>query len=150
NVLKKHYPKLTHEYENIYTQNKWGEATGKYYSLINRRFFGIAKKYKIPRRIPISFFKDILSENDLVIVILEQLDYFLKTEGRNSPYGYAAYTISKLREPLSTMKGDLQKLKGVGRTTERIILEILETGSSSYYKKMLMDKRAAYNGKINE
>ena len=150
NVLKKYYPKLTHEYENIYTQNKWGEATGEYYSLINRRFFGIAKKYKIPRRIPISFFKDILSENDLIIVILEQLDYFLKTEGRNSPYGYAAYTISKLREPLSAMKGDLQKLKGVGRTTERIILEILETGSSSYYKKMLMDKRVAYNGKINE
>ena len=69
--------------------------------------------------------------------MLEQLDYFLKMQRRSSPYGYAAYSISKLKEPLSTMKGDLQKLKGVGRTTERIILEILNTGTSSYYEKLL-------------
>ncbi|MCK4395317.1 radical SAM protein [candidate division WOR-3 bacterium] len=144
NVLKKHYPKLSTEYENIYTGNKWGEATGEYYSLITRRFYRIVKKYRIPSRIPISFFKDILSENDLVIVILEQLDYFLKMEGRSSPYGYAAYSISKLKESLSTMKGDLQKLKGVGRTTERIILEILETGSSSYYSKFITVKSNLY------
>jgi len=82
-------------------------------------------------------YKDILSENDLVIVILEHIDYLLKMQGKKSPYGYAAYSISQLKEPLSTMKGELQKLKGVGKVTEGIILEILETGSSSYYKKLL-------------
>jgi DNA polymerase/3'-5' exonuclease PolX len=35
------------------------------------------------------------------------------------------------------MKGELRKLKGIGKTTEGIILEILETGSSSYYEKLL-------------
>jgi len=42
-----------------------------------------------------------------------------------------------LKEPLSTMKGSLTKIKGVGKTTESIIMEILETGNSSYYKKLL-------------
>lgn len=97
----------------------------------------IAKKYKMPTRIPPALYSDIVSENDLVIVILEHIDYLLKLEGKKSPYGFAAYSISQLKEPLSTMKGELRKLKGVGRTTEVIIREILETGSSGYYEKML-------------
>ena len=74
----------------------------------------------------------------LVIVILEHIDYLLKLEGGKSPYGYAAYSISKLAEPLSDMKEELRQLKGVGKTTERIILEILNTGSSAYYQKLLV------------
>jgi len=137
NVLKEHYPDLIPKYQKIYTADKWGQASGEYYNSINLTFNRIAKKYKMPKRIPYALFKDILSENDLVIVILEHIDYFLKLEGRRSPYGYAAYSISKLKEPLSSMKGELRKLKGIGRTTEGIILEILETGTSSYYEKLL-------------
>jgi DNA polymerase/3'-5' exonuclease PolX len=85
---------------------------------------------------PVSLFKNILDENDSVIVILEQIDYFLKMEGKSSPYGYAAYSISKLKKPLSEIKEHLTDIKGVGSVTERIILEILETGSSSYYRKL--------------
>jgi hypothetical protein len=55
-------------------------------------------------------YRDILGENDLVIVMLEHIDYFLKIYGKSSPYGYAAYSISRLKEPLSTMKGDLRKM----------------------------------------
>ncbi|HDN82080.1 MAG TPA: radical SAM protein, partial [Methanomicrobia archaeon] len=137
NVLKEHYPDLIPKYQKIYTADKWGQASGEYYNSINLTFNRIAKKYKMPKRIPYALFKDTLSENDLVIVILEHIDYFLKLEGRRSPYGYAAYSISKLKEPLSSMKGELRKLKGIGRTTEGIILEILETGTSSYYEKLL-------------
>lgn len=137
-ILKKHYPKLIVEYENVYTKNKWGEATGKYYNLINTIFNRIAKRYKVPKRIPFNLYKDILGENDLVVVILEHIDYLLKLEGRSSPYGYAAYSISKIKEPLSTMKSELKRIRGVGKVTEKIILEILETRSSSYYKKLLI------------
>lgn len=104
---------------------------------MNLTFKRVANKYKIPKRIPPALYSDILSENDLVIVMLEHIDYFLKLEGKKSPFGFAAYSISQLREPLSTMKGEWRKLKGVGRTTEGIILEILETGSSTYYEKLL-------------
>ena len=69
--------------------------------------------------------------------MLDQLDYLLKMEGRSSPYAYASYVISRLDKPLSFMKGNLQDLKGVGAVTERIILEILETGTSSYYERLL-------------
>lgn len=136
-ILNKHYPELIKPYQKLYTGSKWGEATHSYYHSINRTFNGIATKYRIPKRIPPAFYRDILNENDLVVVILEQIDYLLKLEGRKSPYGYGAYSISQLKEPLSERKGDLQKLKGIGKVTEGIILEILETGKSSYHEQLL-------------
>jgi len=72
-----------------------------------------------------------------VIVVLEHIDYLLKLKGRTSPYDYATYSISQLKEPLSSMKRELKRINGVGKVTEKIILEILKTGSSSYYKKLL-------------
>ena len=138
-VLRDNYPKLTGEYENIYQKNKWGEAAGEYYDSINQTFNSIIKKYKIPPRIPLAIYLDILEENDLVVVILEQIDYLLKLKGRTSPYGYAAYSVSQLKEPLSHIKGELRSIKGVGKATESIVLEILKTGSSSYYKKLLTE-----------
>jgi len=137
-VLKKRYPELLAEYRNIYGGNRWGQATGEYYNSINSKFNAIAEKYEMPKRIPPALYTDILWENDLVIVILEHIDYLLKLEGKPSPFGYAAYSISKLKEPLSTMKRELRKLRGVGKTTENIIIEILETGRSSYYEKLLL------------
>ena len=137
NILKKNYPKLVKNYREIYGIDQWGNAKPEYYELIHQTFNKVAKKYKIARRIPPYLFRDILDENDLVIVILEQIDYLLKLEGKKSPYGYAAYSISQLQKPLSTMKDELQTLKGVGQVTKRIILEILRTGNSSYYEKLL-------------
>jgi len=138
-VLKKRYPELIGKYENIYQKNKWGEAAGGYYNSINLTFNNIVKKYKIPPRIPLALYKDILEENDLVVVILEHIDYLLKLRERTSPYGYAAHSISQLKEPLSTVKGELKRINGLGKVTEKIILEILETKSSSYYKKLLTE-----------
>ena len=97
------------------------------------------KYHRIPIRIPPRLFKDMLSENDLIIVILEHLDYFLKLEGKKSPFGYAAYSISKLKKPLSTMLDELSTIRGVGTTTEHIIREILRTGRSSLYEKFLQE-----------
>ena len=137
NTLKKNYPHLIKEYEDIYWRNRWGQAEEGYYNSINQRFSGLARKYRIPRRIPPRLYENMLSENDLVVVILEQIDYLLKMEGGKSPFGYAANLISKIKEPLTAMKGRLQELKGVGRATEDIILEILERGSSSYHRRLL-------------
>jgi DNA repair photolyase len=135
-TLRNKYPKLMGEYENIYQKNKWGEAAGEYYNAINLTFNSIIKKYKIPPRIPLALYKDILAENDLVVVILEHIDYLLKLKGRTSPYGYAAYSVSQIKKPLSFMKRELKGINGVGKVTESIILEILKTRSSSYYKKL--------------
>lgn len=138
-IIKKYYPELITEYHHIYRGDKWGNAIEEYYKSIHKTFNSIIKKYKIPKRIPPKIFNDILNENDRVIVILEHIDYLLKSEGKKSPYGFAAYSISKLDKSLSSMKTELQTLKGVGPTTERIILEILNTGGSKYYEKLLID-----------
>ena len=137
-LLKNHYPETITEYQMIYAGDKWGQASGEYYDSINLTFSRVAKKYKVPTRMPPALYSDIVNENDLVVVILEHIDYLLKLEGKKSPYGFAAYSISQLKEPLSTMKGELRKIKGVGRATEDIIREILENGRSAYYEKMLM------------
>jgi len=50
----------------------------------------------MPTRIPPALYSDIFSKNDLVVVILEHIDYLLKLEGKKSPYGFAAYSISQL------------------------------------------------------
>ena len=136
-TLNKNHPELITEYHHIYRGNKWGNAIDEYYASINTTFDIISRKYKIPKRVPLNLFKDILSENDLVIVILEHIDYLLKLQGKPSPYGYAAYSISQIKEPLSSIKWELLKIKGVGKTTEGIVREILEKGSSSYYEKLL-------------
>lgn len=136
-AVKKKYPETVTKYHIIYRGNKWGAATGKYYSSINQIFDSIADKYKMPKRLPLELFSDILDKNDLVVVILEHIDYLLKLKNEKSPFGYAAYSISQVKEPLSAVRRDLLKLKGVGKVSERIILEILDTGNSSYYKKLL-------------
>jgi DNA repair photolyase len=135
-VLKKNYPQLLSEYATIYRGDKWGSATPEYYTTISQVFDAVASKCKIAKRIPARLFKDILSENDFVVVILDQIDYLLKLKGTKSPYGYAAYSISKLQEPLSTLES-FTRLKGVGKVTASIINEVLRTGSSSYYEQLL-------------
>jgi DNA repair photolyase len=137
NVLQQYYPKLILEYQMIYRGSKWGEAIPDYYSQLHQTFNTLMKQYKIPTRIPPELYKDILSENDLVIVILEHLDYLLKLEGKKSPFGYAAYSLSQMQQPLSTMINKLHTIKGVGKTTENIIREILNTGSSTFYEQLL-------------
>jgi DNA repair photolyase len=136
NVLQNNYPGLVPEYDMIYQGGKYGEAIPEYYKSISQVFNTIAGKYKIPMRIPAILFNDILEENDVVSVILEQLDYLLRLKGAKSPYGYAAYSVSKLEQPISALK-NIRTIKGVGKTTEAIIKEIIRTGSCVYYQKLL-------------
>jgi len=91
----------------------------------------------MPQRVPPALFKDILDENDLVVVMLEHIDYLLKMEGEKSSFGYAAYNIAQVPQPLSSMKGELRRIKGVNKAAEDIILEILETRTSSYLDHLL-------------
>jgi DNA repair photolyase len=137
NVLSRYDPKLLVNYQMIYKGNKWGQAVFEYYDQLQRTFYSLIKLHKIPSRIPPELFADILSENDLVVVILEHLDYLLKLQGKKSPFGYAAYSLSQIQEPLSTMIPRLDTIKGVGRTTEHIIREILQTGTSTLYQQLL-------------
>lgn len=136
-ILYKNYPEQIVNYSNIYKHDKWGSPIHEYINSIHKTFNVISKQYKIPRRVPPYLFKNILSENDLVIVMLEHIDYLLKLNSLKSPYGFAAYSISKLSEPLSSIKNNLRQIKGVGSQVEKIILEIIDTKNSTYYEKLM-------------
>jgi DNA repair photolyase len=136
-AIKDYYPQLAADYRHIYRGSKWGEPAHEYAGSLNRTFGAIARRYKMPIRMPPALYQGILGENDLVVVILEQIDYLLRMQGERSSLGWAAYSLSQVPEPLSEIKGDLWKLKGVNQTAERVVLEILETGQSSYHQQLL-------------
>lgn len=139
NVLEKNFPHLTLEYENLYKGDKWGNTTSEYYETINFTFDSFAKKYKVPKRIPAYLFNNILNENDLVTVILEQIDYLLKLKGYKSNFGYASRAISSVSAPLTQIRGELGRINGIGPSIRKIIWEILDTGTSKYYEKLLVE-----------
>jgi len=136
-ILKHHYPDLLPKYQQIYQPNKWGEAKKSYYEDIHNRFYEISLKFKIPVRIPPSIYQNRITSNDRVIVILEHLDYLYKMAGKPSSYGYAAYAISQLKEPVNERRDSLKQIKGIGVVTEKIIREILKTKRSSLYESIL-------------
>lgn len=91
----------------------------------------------VAKRLPLSLFGDIVDQNDRIVVILEQLDYLLRLEGKKSSFGYAAYALSQLKGPISELKNRLRQVKGVDTATVGLVHEILETGTSLQYAKLL-------------
>lgn len=135
NVLRKHYPQYLIEYDMLYPPDKWGSAVPAYYEQLNYLFYSITSKYKIPVRIPLTGFKNIFDENTFIVIILEHLDYMAKLKNQTSPFGYAAYSISQLSDPISSIRSSLKSIKGVGKYTENIIRQILDTGGCDLYDK---------------
>jgi DNA repair photolyase len=137
-VLEKHYPDLIPVYTVLYPENNsYGATIRDYFPAVYEIFQQIIKKYHMPQRIPPRFFRRILSENDYVVVLLEHMDYVLKSLGRRSAFGYAAYSISRIQQPLSSMGSEIGKIKGVGKMIEKVVREILETGMAKDYERLL-------------
>lgn len=137
NILKKEYSHLVADYDNIYGDDEWGAPNHAYSHAVNLIFNELATNHKIPKRIPARIFNKHIDLNDLVVVILDQLDYLLKLKEEKSPYSYSAYSVSQLKDSILNYKDNLTSLKGVGKVTEKIILEILDTGTSKYYEEQL-------------
>jgi DNA repair photolyase len=137
--LNKQYPHLFADYEKLYgSNNPWGGPDQRYSQTIEKRFSDIATKYRMPKRMPSILFDKIVSRNELVLLILEQLDYLVKQKGMESPYGYASYSLSLLKKPVEEMTPEeLRSIKGIGSFTAKLIREICETGKCEYYEKML-------------
>jgi DNA repair photolyase len=140
-ILNKKYPGLALEYEMLYpAQHKWGEALHKYINSVNRIFDDSTSKLNIPKRMPPHIYRDHISLSDRIIVMLEHLDYLNMLKQRKTPYGYAAYNLSKAGVPIEEMGSGLSSVKGAGKAVRAIIKEIIETGTSSQYEVMLYGK----------
>jgi DNA repair photolyase len=138
-TMQKRFPDLRSRYESIFPENsRWGEPRGDYAKSVQQVFDEAATACGVPKRVPPHIYRDIVGENDLIIVILEHLDYLLKLKNRNSPYGYAAYTLSTMGTPIRDLStGELKRVKGVGSATVDIVREIMDTGSCALYESLL-------------
>lgn len=129
-TLERHAPGVSKQYAQLYGTDRWGNMRGDRYGAIARRFETAAQRHGVARRIPPRLWADLLDEDDRVVIALEHLDYFLRAEGGDSPFGQVAQAVARLEEPLATWRDKLRQLRGVGPATERIILEFLDTGRS--------------------
>jgi DNA polymerase/3'-5' exonuclease PolX len=110
----------------------------EYVSGVEKIFDTCASKYQVPGRIPSRLFSSIVSKTELVIIILEHMDYLARVKNINNPYGFASRALYKLNKNIELMnEKELLSVKGIGPVTLKIIREILSTGSSSYYEKLL-------------
>ena len=136
-VLKNYDASLVDLYDSIYSDSPWGEAKSDYYKSIHDVFLEIAKAYNIPARIPPQLWRERVDETDRVIIILEHIDYLLKLRGEKSHYGIAAFSISQQKEAISMIRDKLEQLKGISPSTARLVHEIIDSGSSVYYERLL-------------
>lgn len=138
-MLQRRFPDALVHYDIVYQGgSRWGEPASDYSASLNELAGRTASALTLPTRIPPSLFADILSVNDRVVVILEQLDYLLRMRNRTSPYGYAAWSLSKVTEPIATLpRHDLRRIKGVGPVTARTVREIVDTGTCRLYERLL-------------
>ncbi len=132
NVLKQYYPKEITRYNKIYFDRKYGEATWQYYNYIEKNFVKIANKYKINKRIYRTNFEKHIDKKDLIIIILEQIDYLLKQKGTESNFGKEAYHISQSKQSITEL---IEENKLNNKAVE-IIKEINNTGTSKLYDSL--------------
>lgn len=139
NFLKKNFPELIPKYQLIYNSNNtWGAPSGEYVKIVEERFRDIICKYKMPARMPLDIYGAMFTKTELVVLMLEQLDYLAKLHNRNNPYGYAGYQISTLEKPIEKYSyNDLIRMKGIGQFTANIISEVVNIGKCTYYEKIL-------------
>jgi len=136
-VLRRHAPQAEHQYGIIYTGDRWGSARPEYYASLDELFDRVAREHRMAQRIPPELYRDLLSDNDLVAVTLDHIDYYLKQRGaQRSPYGYAAYQVSQLKQPIASLRGAIGRIKGVGPVIERVIEEILDTRRSRELERL--------------
>jgi DNA repair photolyase len=135
-VLKERFPDKLNDYVAIYPKDReWGRPTDDYQTMVHEVFATVARKHHLPVRIPPRLFPP-MELNDRVTVILDQIGYLYELKGvRRTPYGFAAHSISKLKAPLDPKH--LRDIPGVGPEVERVVREIMETGTAPRYEELM-------------
>lgn len=135
--LGKHFPEIISYYQQIYTGDRWGNASKEYYETAHQVFRDMNAVHKLPKRIPLHFVREWLPMEDQVVILLEQLHYLNRLKGLKSTFGQAAYRISERIE--HKMELDYKTIDGVGKVTAGYLREWIETGRCRYYEELLVE-----------
>ena len=124
-------------YRAFGAMNPWGGASYEYDNALHGAFYEAAKRVRVPIRMPKDLFSPIVSERDKVVIMLEHIDYVLKLKKAETHYAKAAHSIAFLDGSIREALPTLTKLRGVGPVTQRIVAEILDTGTSRLYETLV-------------
>ncbi|MBD3241357.1 MAG: radical SAM protein [Chitinivibrionales bacterium] len=144
-VLRRRFPDMVRNYDIIYGSDKWGNASGEYYRMIDELFYQSARRHGVPLRIPLELCRPVLTTNDFVTVALDHIHYVLRLRGQTSYFGAAARSVARLDVPLETKRDRLRELHAVGPQVARVIRELLDTGKCGYLSALMRGDRGAPN-----
>ncbi len=143
-VANKSFPEAAAAYDSVYgaVPSRWGNPADIYYEYFGPLNHQTALRYGLPRRIPVRLFPENLNTTEQAGVILDQMDGLMRERGFTSTYGRASRSLHQLEVPLESPEGwkNLRQLGGVGPVTERTIKEILDTGTSRVYERLLVGR----------
>jgi DNA repair photolyase len=140
-TLKIHYPSLQNKYKSLYW--KGYEPDGKYIGDLYIRLGALCKKYDIKNYIP-RYIPDVELKNNMeVSTMLFLISYFLSMKGESwnkiKLFNKLAQTIENMDEDIEELykANKLPEIKGIGKSTQNLIEEFLETKKSSYLDELM-------------
>ncbi|UCE73909.1 MAG: radical SAM protein [Methanomassiliicoccales archaeon] len=139
-ILDEHYPELRDKYKALYWRGY--EPDGKYLQELHSRIKAMCNEYDILNYIP-RYIPDIeLKKNIETSTMLFLISYFLGLGGAS---GYKIRAFNKLAQTIEDMDenildiykaGKLSDIKGIGKTTAKLIDEFLKTGKCEYLEEL--------------
>jgi hypothetical protein len=139
-TLEEHAPHLVSRYRSLYAENKWGNADARYYDEINKRFYGVIRKYRIAPQMPHRLYKNRIELNAEVSIALQHLHHILWLQGKKrDAYERVAWKIMFMKESIADLarSNRLKEIPGVGEVIERIVHEIVFDRKCAYLEKLL-------------
>jgi hypothetical protein len=138
-VLRGIRPDLEERCRRLYPGDKWGRAAGGHFAALERRFGALARKHRVPPRMPPGLYAGILSPADLAVVTLEHLDHLLRLLGERSSFGEAARIVARQPELACEAQQDLFPGRGAGPApaAAAVLDELRRTGRSTLLESLL-------------
>ena len=135
-ILEMHYPDLVEKYKALYRSGIGPED--KYFADLYPKVLSLCKKYGIQNYIPRYIPNIELKKNVETSTMLFLISYLLSLEGKSrykiQAFNKLAQTIENMDENIEDIyrTGKLDEIKGIGKTTKRLIEEFLKTGKYKY------------------
>lgn len=137
--LKENYPDLIPKYDQIYSESEYSQNQ-EYVEKLNNKVLQVCRKYEMPLRIPHKLFHGKIGIKDEISHVLSQIGYLLELKGkRGSAYRKATNQVFKTTEDITKLskEGRITEIPEVGEKIGKIIDEIIQTGKSEYYLKLM-------------
>jgi DNA repair photolyase len=136
-ALRAFRPELEEGYRKLYPGDRWGRAAGAYYGALERRFGVLARKHRLPPRIPPALYEGLLPPAERAVVVLEHLHYLLQLRGEQSAYRAAARTLASDPALAAAEQLDLFPAEGLSAEAAAVLGELRRTGRCRLLEDLL-------------